>query len=134
MIFEVSTNFNLGVNGTFNNYDTKYEIESWNLPTIEATLFTTFNITEKFYGGASLFFVGERKDLFSSSIGALPDNEVITLDSYFDANARVGYRFNKLLSIFVKGSNLFGDNYQKWANYKVQGIQGMLGASYKFNW
>ena len=134
LIFEVLTNFNLGINGTYNSYHTKYEIEPWNLPTIETTLFTTFNITEKFYGGASLFFVGERKDLFSSSIGILPDNEVITLASYFDANAYIGYRFNKQLTIFVKGSNLFGENYQKWANYKVQGIQGMLGGSYKFDW
>ena len=134
LIFEVLTNFNLGINGTYNSYHTKYEIEPWNLPTIEATLFTTFNITEKFYGGASLFFVGERKDLFSSSIGVLPDNEVITLASYFDANAYIEYRFNKQLTLFVKGSNLFGENYQKWLNYKVQGIQGMLGASYKFDW
>ena len=134
LIFEVLTNFNLGINGTYNSYHTKYEIEPWNLPTIEATLFTTFNITEKFYGGASLFFVGERKDLYSSSIGFLPDNEVITLASYFDANAYIRYRFNKQLTIFVKGSNLFGENYQKWANYKVQGIQGMLGGSYKFDW
>jgi hypothetical protein len=134
LIFEVSNNFNLGINGTYNSYEIKYEIEPWNLPTIEANLFTTFNITEKFYGGASLFFVGERNDLFSSSIGTLSDIEVITLDSYFDANAHIGYRFNKQLSILVKGSNLFGNNYQKWANYKVQGIQGMLGASYKFDW
>ena len=81
-----------------------------------------------------MFFVGERKDLYSSSIGFLPDNEVITLASYFDANAYIRYRFNKQLTIFVKGSNLFGENYQKWANYKVQGIQGMLGGSYKFDW
>ena len=80
-----------------------------------------------------MFFVGERKDLFSSSIGVLPDN-VKTLASYFDANTHIGYRFNKKLSIFVRGSNLFGENYQKWINYKVQGIQGMLGASYKFDW
>lgn len=133
LIFEVSTNFNLGINGTYNSYDTTYEIEAWNLPSIQATLFTSFNITEKLYGGASLFFVGERKDLFSSSIGVLPDN-VKTLASYFDANTHIGYRFNKQLSIFVRGSNLFGENYQKWINYKVQGIQGMLGASYKFDW
>jgi len=133
LTFEVSTNFNLGINGTYNSYDSKYEIETWNLPSIQATLFTTFNITEKFYGGASLFFIGERKDLFSSSIGVLSDN-VKTLASYFDANTHIGYRFNKQLSIFVRGSNLFGENYQKWVNYKVQGIQGMLGASYKFDW
>lgn len=134
LVFDVSNNFNLGINGVFNSYQVNNELEAWNLPTIEATLFATFNITEKFYGGASLFFVGERKDLFSSSVSTTMDFEIIKLDSYFDANAHLGYRFNKQLSIFVKGSNLFGENYQKWANYNVQGIQGMLGASYKFDW
>ena len=28
----------------------------------------------------------------------------------------------------------YNDVYQKWANDKVQGAQGMLGASYKFDW
>jgi outer membrane receptor protein involved in Fe transport len=134
LIFEVSTNFNLGINGTYNSYHTKPEIEPWNLPSIQATLFITFNITEKFYGGASMFFVGERKDLFYNYMFPTFSPTIVTLDSYFDANAHIGYRFNKQLSIFVKGSNLFGDNYQKWTNYKVQGIQGMLGASYKFDW
>ena len=134
LIFEVSNNFNLGINGTFNSYNTTYEIEPWNLPTLKASLFSTFNITEKFYGGVSLFFVGERYDLFDNVLIPNFSSQTITLDSYFDANAHIGYRFNKQLSIFVKGSNLIGDNYQKWVNYKVQGIQGMLGASYKFDW
>ena len=33
-----------------------------------------------------------------------------------------------------EANNLLGNNYQEWANYKVQGAQGMLGASYKFDW
>ena len=59
---------------------------------------------------------------------------VITLDGYIDANVHLGYRFNNQLSFFIKGSNLFGDDYQKWANYPVQGIQVLGGASYKFDW
>lgn len=134
LIFELSNNFNLGINGTYNSFNTKYEVEPWNLPTLEASLFSTFNVTEKFYGGVSLFYVGERKDLFYNSLFPSFAPSIINLDEYVDANAHLGYRFNKQLSIFVKGSNLFGDNYQKWTNYKVQGIQGMLGASYKFDW
>ena len=135
---ELSKNFSIGINGTFNNYDMSKQPEPWNLPTIEASLFSSFNISEKFYGGASLFFVGERKDFFLSENIDWPFGnlypEHITLDSYIDANAHLGYRFNQQLSFFIKGSNLFGENYQKWANYPVQGIQVLGGASYKFDW
>jgi len=133
---ELSKNFSIGVNGIFNNYDVTKQPEAWNLPTIEASLFSSFNITEKFYGGASLFFVGERKDFFVSENGPFGNiiSEQITLESYIDANAHLGYRFNEQLSFFIKGNNLIGDNYQKWANYQVQGIQVLGGATYKFDW
>ncbi len=127
---ELSENFSLGIKGTFNSYDTLNQAEAWNLPEIEASLFSSFNITEKIYGGVSLFYVGERKDLLMGTV----NDTVITLDGYVDANVDLGYRFNDQLSFFIKGSNLFGDDYQKWANYPVQGIQILGGASYKFDW
>ena len=56
------------------------------------------------------------------------------LDAYLDANVHLGYRVDERLSIFAKGSNLLSDNYERWFNYPVQGIQGLLGATYKFDW
>ena len=61
-------------------------------------------------------------------------SQVVTLNPYFDANVDLGYKVNDRLSIFGKGSNLFGNHYQKWQNFPVQGIQGLLGATYKFDW
>lgn len=132
---EVSEVFSLGINGTFSSYDTTNQAQAWNLPEIEATVFSNFNITDKLYGGVSIFFVGERIDL-SFVDGPLADTAATeeTLDSYLDANIHLGYRVNDRLSIFAKGSNLLSDNYQKWLNYPVQGIQGLLGATYKFDW
>ncbi len=132
---EVSNTFSLGINGTYNSYSTDFQNEAWNLPDLKASIFSNFNITEKLYGGASLFYVGERKDLVYNNdpFGNSADQE-ITLDGYIDANINFGYRFTDRLSIFVKGSNLFGDNYEKWLNYPVQGIQGLAGVTYKFDW
>ncbi|GHC61420.1 hypothetical protein GCM10008083_28200 [Ulvibacter litoralis] len=135
---EVSNAFTLGVNASYYNYNTQVEMEAWNLPELEASVFSTFSITEKLYGGASLFFVGERKDLYTEG-GPLydPISSVateITLDAYVDANVHLGYKVSDRLSVFVKGSNLLSDSYEKWANYKVQSIQGLLGATYKFDW
>jgi hypothetical protein len=128
----VSNTFSLGVNGTFNSYSTSQQMEAWNLPSIEASLFSNFNITKELYGGVTVFYVGERKDLFSSGSAFGPTQ--ITLDGYVDANVHLGYRLDDQLSFFVKGSNLFGDNYEKWANFQVQGVQVLAGATYKFDW
>ncbi|QYA25638.1 TonB-dependent receptor [Gramella sp. MT6] len=130
---DVNRNFRLGIDGEFFDYSTDEQAEAWNLPTMKASLNADYQITEKWYTGANLFYVGERKDE-NRSISLVFDDPVVTLDSYFDANAHLGYRFNDRLSAFVKGSNLLDNNYQKWLDYDVQGIQVLAGATYKFDW
>ncbi len=134
---EVSEQFSLGINANFYSYSTTNQPQPWNLPELKASVFSNFNITEKVYGGAAIFYVGERIDLFSATqigLPTIPVNIEVTLDAYLDANVHLGYRVNERLSIFAKGSNLLSDNYQKWLFTPVQGIQGLLGATYKFDW
>ncbi len=133
---EVSEAFSLGASGEYFNYTTTDEFKAWNLPEFKATLFSNFDITEQIYGGVSVFYVGERPAVFTGSVDLFGNQMVqyVTLDSYLDANIHAGYRVNDRLSIFLKGSNLLGENYEKWQNFPVQGIQALLGATYKFDW
>ncbi|MAN59141.1 MAG: TonB-dependent receptor [Flavobacteriaceae bacterium] len=131
----LSEGFTLGVKGEYFSYETDSQQEAWNLPELTASLFSNFDITEQLYGGASLFYVGERKDLlqdFTPFSG--PITQIVTLEGYLDANVHLGYKVNERLNFFLKGSNLLGDSYEKWVNYPVLGIQGLLGATYKFDW
>lgn len=130
---DFSKNVSFGVSGTFNSYTTDDQAEAWNLPELQIAANLDFNITEKWYAGTCLFFVGERKDVFSYTSLLRNELETVTLDSYFDLNAHVGYKYNDRLTAFLKGNNLTSQDYQKWLNYPVQGIQVMLGASYKFD-
>ena len=134
---DINRNFTLGVNAEIYDYDTETNNPAWNLPNLKGSLFMDYQIDEQWYMGVNLFYVGERED-FSTSVIQDPtpgvtDATLITLDSYFDANAHVGYRVNDQLSIFLKGANLSNNNYQKWANFPVQGIQLLGGATYKFD-
>jgi len=134
---EVSDQFSLGVSANIYSYSTTNEPHPWNLPELKVSAFSNFNITEKIYGGAAVFYVGERMDLFSATqigLPTIPELTEVTLDSYLDANVHLGYRVNDRLSIFAKGSNLLSDSYEKWLFTPVQGIQGLLGATYKFDW
>ncbi|WP_396210242.1 TonB-dependent receptor [Flavobacterium sp.] len=135
---EFSKNISFGINGTFFGYSTDAEAEAWNLPQLKLGSSLAVTINEKWYAGAHVFYVGERKDLISvqSDADVFPpifSDQILTLNAYFDINAHVGYKYNSRLSAYLKGNNLANQQYERWANFPVQGIQVVLGANYKFD-
>ncbi|TBV27601.1 TonB-dependent receptor [Meridianimaribacter sp. CL38] len=131
---DINRNFNLGIKAEYFNYSTDAQSEAWNLPDIKGSLFLDYQIDDNWFAGAGLFFVGERKDLFYEEGTLVPTSPVtVTLDSYFDANAHVGYRVTDRLSVFVKANNIANNDYQRWMNFPVQGIQVLGGATYQFD-
>lgn len=134
---DINRYFTLGVNAEFYDYDTETDNPAWNLPSIKGSVFMDYQINDQWYMGANLFYVGERDDLLAvAEENATPSEfpaSIVTLDGFFDANAHVGYHFNEQLSIFVKASNIANSDYQRWANFRVQGFQALAGVSYKFD-
>ena len=131
---DFSKNVSFGVNGTFSSYTMAMQKEAWNLPAIKLGANLDIDINSKWYSGMSLFFVGQREDQFIRS-PILIDYPIenVTLKSYFDLNVHVGYKYSERMTFFLKGNNLSNQNYQRWLNYPVQGIQVLAGASYKFD-
>jgi hypothetical protein len=129
-----SNDVTFGIGGEFSKYTNTFQAEAWNLPTIRLNSSLDVAITEKLYAGASVFYVGERKDLkINNDIIYIVPPPPVTLKSYFDANAHVGYKFNTQLTGFVRANNIANQGYQKWLNYPVQAFQVVLGANYKFD-
>jgi hypothetical protein len=131
-----SDDVTFGISGTFNSYTNDFQQEAWNLPTIKLNSNIDFNITPKWFAGAAVFYVGERKDYQMNSdiiyIVAPSENPTI-LKSYFDVNAHLGYKYNSQLTGFVRANNITNNSYQKWLNYPVQSFQIVVGANYKFD-
>lgn len=121
-----------GINGTFSSYTNDFQQEAWNLPTIKINSNLDFNITKKWFAGANVFYVGERKD-FQINTDFAANAAPVTLKSYFDVNANVGYKYSDRLTAFARANNITNNAYQKWLNYPVQGFQLVLGANYKFD-
>ena len=130
---DINRNFTLGIKGEYFSYDVTNQMEAWNLPDLTASVFLDYQITEQWFAGANLFYVGERKDQFNIPNLISPNTGIVTLDSYFDANAHVGYHINDRFSVFAKANNIVGEEYTKWQNTPVQGIQFLAGATYKFD-
>jgi len=133
--FDVNSNLKMRVNGEVFSYETELSEEAWNLPDFKASFFADYQIDKNWFAGITLFYVGERKDQESVMTSTVQNTLAVeTLESYFDANAHVGYRFNDQLSFFARVNNALGNNYERYINYPVQGIQGMAGATYRFDW
>ncbi|WP_346882814.1 TonB-dependent receptor [uncultured Algibacter sp.] len=130
---DINRNFKLGLKAEYFSYSTDNESEAWNLPDIKSSIFLDYQINEKWFTGANLYFIGERKDLvtINDALNTVPRE--VTLGSYFDANAHAGYHINDQFSAFVKVNNIANDAYQKWQNFPVQSIQFLAGATYKFD-
>ncbi|MDP5081576.1 MAG: TonB-dependent receptor [Winogradskyella sp.] len=131
---DFNRNFTLGIKGEYFNYSVDNQLEAWNLPDFTASLFLDYQISDQWYAGASFYFVGERKDQQDvlATLLVVPPMS-ITLDSYFDANAHVGYKINDQLSVFAKVNNIANQDYQRYLNFPVQGIQFLAGATYQFD-
>lgn len=134
---DINRNFSLGINAEVYDYDTETDNPAWNLPNLTGSVFMDYQIGKQWFMGANLFFVGEREDIATVAVqNALPSDfpaTIVSLDSFFDANAHIGFRFNEQLSVFVKANNIANNNYLRWANYPVQGFQVLGGVTYKFD-
>ncbi|WP_430613362.1 TonB-dependent receptor [Flavobacterium sp. JP2137] len=134
--FDFEKNVTMGMNAAFSHYTTDLQ-EAWNMPTAKVGADIQVEITDKWFAGTEVYFVGERKDLFSdgrtTSVNPDPITTVKTLESYVDWNLKLGYRPTKNWTVFLNGNNLLNKNYENWNNFQVQGIQVMGGAMYKFD-
>ncbi|MNS33079.1 hypothetical protein D3C72_651830 [compost metagenome] len=123
-----------GINGTFNSYTNDVQQEAWNLPTIKLNSTLDYSITKKWFAGFDVFYVGERKDQkLNTDIIYVVAPSPITLESYFDVNAHVGFKYSERLTAFLRANNITNNGYEKWLNYPVQGFQIVLGVNYKFD-
>lgn len=131
---DVNRNFTLGIKAEYFTYNTDDEAEAWNLPDIFGSLFLDYQINEHWFAGANLIYTGERKDQFFLNDGVTATTPfTVTLDSFFDANAHLGYHINDQISVFAKANNIANNEYQRWQNFPVQGIQFLAGATFKFD-
>jgi len=131
---DFNRNFKLGIKAEYFSYTTSLQDEPWNLPDIKGNLFLDYQIDSHWFAGAGLYYVGERKDQFYEEDPLNSTTPItVTLDSFFDANAHLGYKINDQLSIYAKANNMVNKQYERWLNYPVQGIQFLVGATFQFD-
>ena len=136
---EVSVDFSkqlkFGGNVSYNSFSNTNEVEAWGLPTLKASAFANYNV-KKWFAGANIYFVGERKDELVFNIPGVLINrspELLDVGNYIDLNLNAGYKFTDRLTAFAKVNNVLSSDYDKYTNFRVQGLQFFAGLTYKFD-
>lgn len=128
--YDVNNGLNIALNGQYMNYDVSngdlFSNIASHLPELTADLVAGYQINEAWNLGATFFYVGER-EAYRNGLG------VETLDGFADLNLDVTYKINPKLSVFLRGNNLTGGNYEFYAGVPVQNLQVLGGAVYKFD-
>jgi len=125
----------INVYGEYNAYTMEEEVLAYNLPEAKVGVKVHVDFTPKIFAGMHLYYVGQKEDQWR----VLDSNQLtfttqpIEMESYTDFNINLGYRPNEHWTVFLQGNNLFNQNYQRFANYRVQGLQIFGGAMYKFD-
>ncbi len=129
---DVTKRFSIGLEAQYDDYTLKTQQHSWNTPNLKGTLIGKYK-NDKIFITSNIFYVGERKGIMYNgtfpSTNATPQN----LASYVDVNINGGYHFDDKFSVFLNLNNILGKEYQRYANFNVQGFQALAGATWKFD-
>ena len=98
----------------------------WHKPEWEIGLDNSFMPGEKWLVTANANLLGGIQVL------NLQSSETATLSPIIDLSARADYSITPRFSVFAEGNNLLNQKNERYWNYRVRGIQGIAGLSFKF--
>jgi hypothetical protein len=98
-------------------------------PTFTTHLNLGYNMGDKFLWKASIFTMNKRK---TRELLADDRYNDVTLKGLVDLNLGLDYRYSKNVSLFVNLNNLANNQYQRWMNLPVYGINVVGGLTVSF--
>ena len=87
---------------------------------------------ERLVLGGDLLLKGSRKGLTYVGEWQNAQQETIDLNSYMDLNFNAHFLLNNQWTIFAEANNILNNNYERFADYRVQGLNVLGGVQYKF--
>ncbi len=113
------------LSATYDNYRMESLEKPWHRPNLIISLDGEYNLHNKILVDLGLYYMGKRY-----APGTSLDTEMIALDGFAELNLGVEYRYNKILSGFVRLNNLLGSRYQLWNQYPGMGFNVLFGFTY----
>ncbi len=121
----ITDRFSMFTRANIYSYSLKLLDHPWHRPDLDISFSGRYNLGDKIILNADVFYIGSR--LARPMDGA---GEPVELKGISDINLGLEYRYNRILSGFLRLNNLTNVNYYKWNNYPVQGFTIMAGFTY----
>ncbi len=122
---DFSDRFSLFARASFFDYGLKLQEYAWHKPEMDLNFSARYNLGDKILLNADVFYIGKRYAMAFNG-----EDDAIELDGIADVNLGIEYRYNRILSGFLRLNNLANARYYKWNNYPVQGFSVMAGFTY----
>jgi hypothetical protein len=121
----ISDRFSIFTRTNIYSYGMKLLEHPWHRPDLDVTFSGRYNLADKILLNADVFYIGSR--LARPVDGS---QEPVELKGIADINLGLEYRYNRILSGFIRLNNLTNAKYYKWNNYPLQGFSIMAGFTY----
>jgi hypothetical protein len=119
--------FRSTLKGDIFRYDLDRLDEAWGRPQASLQWLNSYSFQKKLFVTGDLYVhTGIRNKNFST--GA----DVVRLPTIADLNLKIDYFLGKQVAAFVSFNNIFGQTYQRYLYYRVQGFNFLGGISYSF--
>jgi hypothetical protein len=121
---QVSEKIDLDLNISYNNYHSNEQEHAWHMPKFKMHAGGKYNLRDKFILDLELEGKGRR---YAKNINT---GEAVLLDGAAFLNLEFEYRYNKLLSGFVRFDNILAQKYEMFYQYPSERFMMMLGFTY----
>lgn len=115
---------NISLKGEYNYWQVDDEEYAWQLPALNIDFGANVFVTKQLSINTQVFYQNGRY--------AKLNGNAVLMNPALDINLGADYIINKNVSLFVKLNNLINSNYDTYYGYQVQGINGLVGATFSF--
>jgi hypothetical protein len=107
-------------------YNIENQAKAWHRPEYKISFLNTYNLADKIFFGADLYWLGGINGL------NLQSGNTARLKDIIDLNLKVDYVISQKFSAFLSANNLLAQKYQRYWNYPSRSILLMAGLTYSF--
>ncbi len=101
-------------------------------PTFTTSTHLLYNIGNKFNIRSEIYTMNERKSVIINPGSVLTPEIEVTMAGLVDLNIGFDYRYNRSVMVFLNLNNITNNQYQRWVNLPVYGINVMGGLTISF--
>lgn len=133
--FEFTDEVALNLSGTYYHFKAENFDNVYHLPQAKINANVLINFNERWFSDLNFAYIGQRFDYIQPQEvgGIMTDFDDKEIEDFVDFNLTVGYRPSSQWMFFLKGNNIFNQNYYRFNQYQTQGFQVFGGAMYKFD-